>query len=103
MADVHVDDYGTVFIVQFVDQSGAIVDVSGATTKQIWFESPRGTVALQTAAFTTSGTDGKIQYTSVAGDINVPGMWRLQGYAVLSGTQAWHTDWLEFAVVRNLR
>jgi hypothetical protein len=103
MADVHVDDYGTVFIIPIVDQSGAIVDVSGATTKQIWFENPRGTVTLQTATFTTTGTDGKIQYTTAAGDLPIPGLWKMQGYVVLSGTQAYHTEWLEFAVVRNLR
>ena len=74
MADVQLNDYGTVFRVTITDD-GVAVDVSSATTKSIIFKPPSGSKTTKTATFTGSGTDGRIQYTTVAGDINVVGLW----------------------------
>ena len=64
---VHNGDVGTVFRLTITDTDGTAIDVSTATTKYIYFQDPAGTKTQQTAAFYTDGTDGKIQYTTIAG------------------------------------
>lgn len=85
-AVVHVDDMGT-WIATIKDQDGEIVDVSGASVKKLTFKKPDGTTSIETADFTTDGTDGKIQYTMLAGEVSVAGQWTWQGYVVLSGAE----------------
>jgi hypothetical protein len=63
--EVHVGDVGTVFRLTLSDGS-TIVDASGATTKEILFRKPSGAVVTKSAAFTTDGTDGKIEYVTAA-------------------------------------
>ena len=82
--EVHKSDIGTAFRVTVQDGETA-VDVSGATTKQIVFQKPSGTSVTQTAAFVTDGTNGQIQYVTVAGDLNEAGKWIMQGYVVAPG------------------
>lgn len=85
---IFVGDIGTIFILEIVEDVDGVdtaVDVSGATTKQIIFKKPDKTIDTQTAAFTTDGTNGKIQYASQASDIDATGQWAIQGKVVLSG------------------
>ena len=99
-SEVHLNDIGTIFEVTLKD-GGTIVDVSGATTKEIIFRSPAGVVKTNTASFKTDGTDGVIQYTTIADDLDEEGRWGIQGRIVLS-TGDWKTDLDEFLVHRNL-
>ncbi len=99
--EIHVGDVGTIFEVEITDQADAAVDISGATTKQIKFTKPVGTDVTQTAAFSGTGTDGKMRYLTVAADLSADGDWALQGYVVIpAGT--WHTDVGTFKVLPNL-
>ena len=98
MADeVHVGDIGTVLRVTVQDEDAAIVDISAASTKQILIKKPNGTLLTKTAAFTTDGTDGQMQYTTVGAvgetpaDLDVAGDYKIQGYVVI-GTGAWKTS-----------
>jgi hypothetical protein len=103
MAEIHVGDVGTVFRVTVVDEDGVVIDISSATVLQIWFEDPTGSVSVQTAALTNSGTDGKMQYmTASASDLATDGPWRLQGYVELGGAKI-HTDIHKFKVKANLK
>lgn len=77
--NVQLGAVGVVFVVEAVDADGTAVDYSDATTKTIIFGRPGGTSATQTAIFTTTGADGKIQYTTIAGDLNTFGEWSIQG------------------------
>jgi hypothetical protein len=86
---VHNGDVGTVFRLTIVDTAGTAIDVSTATTKYIYFEDPAGTKVQKTAAFYTDGKDGKIQYTTVSGDIDLVGTWRIQGYVETSLGNFW--------------
>ena len=86
---VHNGDVGTVFRLTIVDTAGTAIDVSTATTKYIYFQDPSGVRMQKTAAFTTDGTDGKIQYTSVPGDIDSVGIWQIQGYVETSLGKFW--------------
>lgn len=89
--ELHVGDYGTTIEV-IVEEDGAVVDISSATTKQIKFRTPDGRVLTKTASFTTDGTDGAMKYTLQQGDLDEPGRWRRQGY--LAGVGGWtgHTS-----------
>jgi len=99
--EIHVGDIGTVIGMTIYDEQGAIVDVSSASVKYIIFYKHDGTTVNKSAEFTTDGTDGKIQYTTIAGDLNVGGIWKKQGYVVLSaGT--WYTNKINFTVHNNL-
>ena len=100
-ADVHVGDYGTVFIITIKDETGAVVDISSATTKTIFFTKPNGQTLTKTAVFTTSGLDGKIQYTTVAGDIDIEGTWKIQAQITTPGGE-WSSDVTTFDVEYNL-
>jgi hypothetical protein len=51
------------------------MDISAATTKQIVFVKPDGVEVEQTAAFTTDGTDGQLEYTTQADDLDAAGNW----------------------------
>lgn len=97
---VFVQDIGTIFRTT-VKEDGTAVDISTATTKQIIFQPPSGVAVAQTAVFFTDGSDGIMQYVTVADDLNIGGIWRLQGFVVLPTWQG-HGDQVEFKVYDNL-
>jgi hypothetical protein len=101
MAEIHVGDIGTAFIVTVKDEDEAIVDVSTATTKQIIFKKSDGSVVTKTASFVTDGTDGQIKYVSVADDLDVAGLWYLQAFIDFGSTE-WKSDIRKFKVYPNL-
>jgi len=77
---IRVGGYGTAIELRFLD-GNKIVPLQTATLKQIVLRKPDGTTKLtKTAVFTTDGSDGKIEYVTVAGDIDVAGMWEAEGY-----------------------
>jgi len=104
--EIHKNDVGTVFEVTLRDDT-IIVDVASATvTKELVFKSPKpasgtSTVSTKAASFTTDGTDGKIQYTTIANDLNEIGLWNLQAHVILS-TGDWRSDIQSFEVFANL-
>lgn len=83
MADrIFEGDIGTVFEVE-IQEDDVALDISAATAMTIKFEKTDGTVVAKTAVFTTDGSDGLIRYVTVAGDLDQPGLWRLQGHVTL--------------------
>ena len=60
--EIHMNDVGTKFLVTVTDGTTA-VDISSATTKQLIFQKPSGTKLTKATAFTSDGTDGKMQYS----------------------------------------
>lgn len=98
--EIRVGDIGTVFEVTLYD-CDQIVDVSGATTKEIIFLKPDNTKVVKTAVFKTDGTDGIIQYVTIQDDLDQQDKWKLQGHVVLP-TGEWHTDIVSFKVYTNL-
>ena len=103
--EAHVNDIGTIFSVTVYDTGStgttSVLDVSGATTKQIIFKKPTGTTLTKAAVFTTDGTDGKIQYVTVSDDLDSTGTWQLQAYIVASDG-SWKSDVGTFKVYENL-
>lgn len=94
----HVGDVGTAIRVRVRDENGAVVDVSAAAaagTKLIYLTSAGigGASYVLPASFVTDGTDGWIQYVTVAdgvapdtvpGTLNKSGGWTVHGWVRLS-------------------
>lgn len=88
--EVHLNNIGTTFRTTVKDDD-EVVNLASATTKQIIFLKPDGTRVAKDASFYTDGTDGIIQYTTVSGDLNVAGIWRIQVYCVI-GSYEYYSD-----------
>lgn len=100
--EIHLGDIGTIFEITLLDEGSTIVDISSATvTKDIKFQKPDGTLTTKPAAFKTDGTDGILQYTTVADDLDMTGFWTIQAYVVLTSWTG-HSDVSSFQVHANL-
>ncbi len=102
--EVHYNDIGTLFLVTVndcVSGTAAVLDVSGASTIELIFKSPSGASTTQSATLYTDGTDGKITYTTVDGDLNEVGTWRIQAKVVVGGG-TFRSDVGTFKVYENL-
>ena len=73
--EIHQYDIGTRFEITLKDEGNSpeIVDVSTASVTEIIFKKPDGNTVTKTAGFTTDGTDGKIEYTTLANDLDTVG------------------------------
>jgi hypothetical protein len=82
---------------------GEAVDISAATTKEIVVRKSDGSEVALTAAFTNSGTDGKIRYqVTDTAFFSVAGKWSKQGIATFTGGKPWKTEVGYFDVADNL-
>lgn len=103
MADapqVHLNDIGTSFRCTVEDDSG-VVDISTASTLQLIFRKPSGTIITRTAVLVSGGVDGIMEYVTVSGDIDETGFWQYQGRVVI-GSNSWKTDIKNEQVYANL-
>ena len=101
MADeIHQSDIGV--ILQFtVQEAGTAVNISTASTKTIKLVKPDDSVLSKAGSFTTDGSDGKLQYTTVSGDLDTAGTWHAQLYLVMTGWTG-HTSIVPFVVYPNV-
>ena len=101
----HVNDIGTVFRVTVFDTTSTgsteVADISVATSKLFYFGGPSGATFTRSAVFTTDGSDGKIEYATVDGDLSGPGTWEIQA-KVVTPVGTWNTDVACFRVYENL-
>jgi hypothetical protein len=98
---IHQNDIGTVFELTITDQDAAVVDISSAGTRQIVFKRPDGSVFTKTATLVNTGTDGKMKYVTLAGDLDQPGRWEAQGVVAI-GSGSWSSGTIQFTVATNL-
>lgn len=98
--EIHLNDIGTIFELTVKD-GNVTLDISTAIAIEIIFKKPSGTVVTQTAAFQTDGTDGIMQYTTISGDLDETGGWKIQGRVQLP-TGHWSSDTHSFKVYGNL-
>ena len=98
--EIHKGDIGTQFTVTVQDGT-TVVAISTASTKQLIFKKPGGTILTKSTSFVTDGTDGKMQYVSVDGDLSDDGVWKMQGKVIIGGN-TFSTDITSFKVYRNL-
>lgn len=100
MSEIHVNDIGTTFTVTIREGKTAL-DISTATTKDILFKRPDKTLLTVAGAFVTDGTDGKIIYTTVDGDLNDKGRYCIQA-KVVTAAGSWNSEVDFFEVFKNL-
>ncbi len=98
--EIHIADIGTVFEIEFKDGT-TTVNISTATTKNIIFCKSDGTKDTKAGVFTTDGTDGLLRYTTVANDLNISGLWKIQGHIIISGG-SWKSSIGLFEVHKNV-
>jgi hypothetical protein len=99
-SEIHAGDIGVVFNITIMNGT-AVLNVSNANSISIIFQKPDSSDLTKTATLTTNGTDGKIKYTTVAGDLDQIGTWQIQA-RVNFGASVFSTDIQKFKVYRNI-
>jgi hypothetical protein len=99
-SEIHYGDIGVNFNITVMNGT-EILNVSNANSISIIFQKPDSTDLTKTASLTTNGTDGKIKYTTVAGDLDQTGTWQIQA-RVNFGASVFSTDIQKFKVYRNI-
>ena len=94
--EIHVGDVGTVLEVT-VKEGGVAVNMTALTPRELLLRKPSGTVLTKAGVAVTDFSDGKMKYTTVAGDLAEAGEWRLQ--AVVA---TWKSDVQRFIVHANI-
>jgi len=80
--NIHLDDAGMDLIIRFVS-NGQPFNISQSTANTIYFKRSDGRVISRTATKFSDGSDGKIKYTTVPGDIDIVGIWQIWGEVIL--------------------
>lgn len=101
MSQIHYNDIGTSFRCTMKDENNAVLDISSASTLNLIFRKSNGAIVTKTATLVNDGTDGKMEYVTVSGDLDMVGPWQVQGYVVLS-TGSWYSDIHDFKVWKNI-
>lgn len=80
ISGIVVGQYGEAIVLTVVDKNGVAIDVSSYSTSiNVTLRDPYTLKTLSySASFVTDGTDGQIQFTPVAGDIDRAGVWEGQ-------------------------
>lgn len=100
MSDLHIGDVGTVLRFTVKEQNVAL-DISGATVKKLKLKKKDKTTVEFDMEFTTDGTDGQVEYTTQANDIDQKGKWYAQVYLEMPSGK-WHTSKVEIEVDDNV-
>lgn len=97
--EIHKGDIGTIF--EFTVKDGLnVVDLSSATIN-VYFRFTSGTVKTRTGVLVNDGTDGKMKYTTIAGDLSESGDLSIQAEITI-GAGVWKTDIQNIRVFENL-
>lgn len=97
--EVHIGDIGSTFICT-IEEDGTVVDLATATDLKIYMKTPTETKTFDASLY-TDGTDGKIKYVTVEGDIDLAGEWQIQAGANIGGWQG-RSSVEKFEVYANL-
>ena len=99
-SEIHVGNIGTRFSLT-IEESGSGVDVSSASSISVIFRKPDDEVIVRTGSLLSDGTDGKIYYDTIAGDLDEAGHYKVQAKIALpAGT--FYTDIHDFKTHCNL-
>lgn len=100
-SQIHVGNKNVDFVITITEDCAAI-DISGATSKTIYFTKPSGAILTKTALFVTDGTDGQIHYASESGDLDEAGIWKIQAIIELGSGSLYSSIIKSFKVFCNL-
>lgn len=103
MPDLQVGAVGVQLLVTIIDQDGVVVDISASSARTLYLKRPQpdNRVLAKTATLVGGGTTGQMQYVTVAGDLDVPGQWHIQG-KVVNSTGTYPSEVLPLPVFPNL-
>lgn len=98
--EIRVGDIGTQLELE-IQENSVPLNVSTNTTMDITLKRPDNTAITRAGTFQTSGADGKIVFTTIAGDLTIEGTYKIQAFIVLP---AWtgYSSIGEFEVHANL-
>ena len=99
-SQIHVNDVGTTLVGTVLD-SGVAVDISSASSIQMFIKKPDQSTMTKTASFDSSGADGKMKYVTVSGDIDQAGNYKVQGKVAI-GTATYYSSVSTFKVYCNI-
>jgi len=106
---VHVGDIGTLFrftikepdlVLDPTGETLKIVDLTGYTVT-VRFRLPGGTVVSRTPVISTPSS-GVVEYTTVANDITVAGVWKAEAYVEAPTGGKWTSCAYTFTVADNV-
>jgi len=102
--ELRVGAVGAKVVVKVVESGAVPSGFSGATTLRMVFEAPSGKLFERSAAFDSDGTDGKVKYTTTAGDevLSESGTWKAEVWFTLSGFTG-PSEPVEFKVADTLQ
>mgnify|MGYP001610167951 CR=1 FL=1 len=83
MSNVQKDAIGLIVRLT-VEENDVALDISLASVKNIYLHHDDVGTLTKVAAFTTDGTDGLLQYATIAGDLSEAGTWTTQAGLVFS-------------------
>lgn len=98
--NIQVGSVGFTFNVQLISNFQSM-NVSDATSKKIYFLKPDGTKSNHDLVFLNDGSNGKLYYSTVAGDIDQAGTWKMQAN-IVTPSDNWWTSIQTFTVQGNL-
>lgn len=99
---LHVDEYGIIITLTLNDiDTDAAADISGYTSVNVDLKPPSGDIKTKSASFVTDGTDGQIDFTLEAGDLDEVGRWHLQ-VNLLSASAEISSEIVSFSVASEL-
>lgn len=98
---IMVDTIGLDFIITILENCEDIIDISTATSIDIYLTKPDGTLISKTGTLVTDGTDGKVKYTTVSGDLDQVGTWKIQAIINIS-SNVYPSSIYTFKVYANL-
>lgn len=99
-SEIHEDDIGTKLLATIIDDN-EVVNISSASSLTLLIKKPNGSILTRPATLETDGTDGKMYYITVAGDLDEAGIYKIQGLVVLPNG-SFYTSIVTFKVHCNL-
>lgn len=82
--EIHVGDIGTQFIVT-IKESGVALDISAATDVLFNIRKPSNTLLSVSGSFLTDGSDGVATYTTIEGDLDEVGTYKIEAAVSIDG------------------
>ena len=100
---IQLNDVGTKIVLEVYNGGSIINDLAAAVVRTITLRRPSGTSISSDGVLYTDGTDAKMYYLTVEGDINELGTWEAQGYIEYADGSHFYTSPVStFYVYANL-
>lgn len=102
MFEIQEGGVGILLVFTVLDENGAIMDVSLSTSIELIFRKSDDEVITRVGTFHTDGTDGLVDYHTVAGDLTVSGEWLVQA-KITTNSHVLFSRKKEFTVLSNIK